>query len=78
MKAASISCNVIMELMGRWRDGDMDQFDRDAYEQHLLFCPPCLDQNNKARIALASLREAAVAAPPEELLRDITELVERP
>jgi Putative zinc-finger len=67
MRASDVSCDVISGLMGRWRDGDLPERDSNAYEQHLLFCPPCLIRNDKARLALDALRGAATAAPGDDL-----------
>jgi len=67
--AADVNCSVIMGLLGRWHDGEMDEQDRDAYEQHLLFCPPCLLQNDKARRVLGALARVGDELPdPDEVL----------
>jgi hypothetical protein len=58
----------VSNLVIRWQTGELPEADRDAYEQHLLFCPPCLAQNDKARLALAALAAAAAGSPPAELL----------
>ena len=67
MQASNVSCDVIFGLLGRWHDGDMAEHDRDAYEQHLLFCPPCLQQNDKLRLALAALGQAARDEPDPQI-----------
>jgi len=69
IRASDVSCDVIVGLIGRWLDGDMDDGDRDSYEQHLLFCPPCLVQTGKTRRALTALREIPAAVPGERLMR---------
>jgi hypothetical protein len=76
MRASDVSCDVVFGLIGRWMDGEMTERDRDAYEQHLLFCPPCLAQNDKARLALAALREATTAAPGDDIRRRLAQLVQ--
>jgi hypothetical protein len=65
--ASDVSCEVISGLVGRWQDGDMSDHDRDAFEQHLLFCPPCLIQIDRMRIGLAVL--ASVSPMPNANLR---------
>ena len=67
MRASDVSCDVIFGLVGRWHDGDMAARDRDAYEQHLLFCPPCLRQNDKLRLALTALGQIARSEPDQEI-----------
>jgi hypothetical protein len=74
IRASDVSCDVIVGLIGRWLDGDMDDGDRDAYEQHLLFCPPCLVQTGKTRRALTALREIPAAVPDERLMRRLVRL----
>jgi hypothetical protein len=54
----------------------MREADRNSYEQHLLFCPPCLAQNDKARPSLAALAGAAATPPPEDLLGRLTAMVD--
>jgi hypothetical protein len=46
----------------------MRDADRDAFEQHLLFCPPCMAQNDKAGLALAALTSAPTTPPPGDLV----------
>lgn len=75
MRASDVNCQVIFGLLGRWHDGDMTARDRDAYEQHLLFCPPCLRQNDKMRVALAALNNAFNAVPSNEMRRNLTEII---
>ena len=75
MRAADMTCDLVAGLMSRWWDGDMDDRDRDAYEQHLLFCPPCMVQNDKARVALTALARAAREPVPADLHRDLVALL---
>lgn len=70
-------CSVVVGLVGRWHDGDMSDDDLDAFEQHLMVCPPCLVYNDKVRIAMAALPTAAGAVAEEELVRDLVDLVRR-
>jgi hypothetical protein len=72
VQASDVSCAVVVGLMGRWHDGDMDERDRDAYEQHLLFCPPCLQQNGKTRRVLAALARIAAEEPDGDLVHRLT------
>lgn len=67
MRASDVSCEVVFGLIGRWHDGDMNERDRDAYEQHLLFCPPCLQQNDKLRRALGALGRAVSGEPDRQI-----------
>jgi hypothetical protein len=66
-------CDVVSALIAKWHTGAMRPKDRDSYEQHLLFCPPCLIQNDKARLALAALSTAASQPPPADLVRQLTD-----
>ena len=77
IRARDVSCDVIVGLIGRWLDGDMDDGDRDAYEQHLLFCPACLVQTGKTRRALAALRETPAAFPDDNLRHRLARLVQQ-
>jgi len=58
-----------MGLIGRWQKGLLSDVHRDSFEQHLLVCPPCLAQNDKARLAFAALTAARAKSPPEDLVR---------
>jgi hypothetical protein len=75
MRASDVSCDLIAGLIGRWWDGGMDDRDRDAYEQHLLFCPPCMVQNDKARTALTALGRATLEPVPADLHRELLTLL---
>jgi hypothetical protein len=55
--ASDVSCQVVLGLLGLWHDGALDDHDREVYEQHLLFCPPCLVHHDKFRRALKALSE---------------------
>ena len=77
IRAWDVSCDVIVGLIGRWLDGDMDDGDRDAYEQHLLFCPGCLRQTGKTRRALAALRETMTVLPGDDLRHRLARLVQQ-
>jgi hypothetical protein len=77
IRARDVSCDVIVGLIGRWLDGDMDDEDRDAYEQHLLFCPGCLRQTDKTRRALAALRQTTTVLPGDDLRHRLARLVQR-
>lgn len=45
----------------------MPDDDRTGFEQHLLCCPPCLQQHDKATRAMAALPAAAPSAPTQFL-----------
>lgn len=75
MKAVDVRCDVLSGLIGQWHAGTLRDADRDAYEQHLLFCPPCLVQNDKARLSFAALSAAATEPPPEDLVHRLTDQV---
>lgn len=77
IRASDVSCDVIVALIGRWLDGDLDSGDRDAFEQHLLLCPACLAQAGKTRRALAALRETLTASADDDLRRRLTRLVQQ-
>lgn len=69
MNPATASCDVIVGLVGRWQAGDLPAEESDVYEQHLLFCPPCLTYAENYRTALSVLpRIASSATVPRELL----------
>ena len=75
MMAVELSCDTASRLVGSWRAGALATAERDAYEQHLLVCPPCLRQNDKASLASAALSKAADETPPDDLLVRLTEQV---
>lgn len=75
MRAVDVRCDVLSGLVGRWHMGSLRDVDLDAYEQHLLFCPPCLVQNDKARLGFAALSAAATEPPPEDLVHRLTNWV---
>lgn len=74
MRASEVSCAVVVGLMGRWRTGELES-DRDAFEEHLLFCPPCLTHNDKVRIGLLGLTRAAQSPPAPEVRRRVLDRV---
>lgn len=76
MPAADARCDWLSDLIEPWHAGTMREKDRNGYEQHLLCCPPCLAQNDKATLAFAALPSAGTAAqPPEDLMtRLLTQL----
>ena len=59
MSAVDARCSTVSGQVMRWHAGTLGVAERDVYEQHLLFCPPCLAQNDKARLALAALTDPA-------------------
>jgi hypothetical protein len=75
MNAARDRCDVVSGLVASWQAGTMRDVDRNAYEQHLLYCPPCLIQNDKARLALTALRSAPVTPPSDDLVARLTERI---
>ncbi|MFA1549449.1 zf-HC2 domain-containing protein [Actinomadura chokoriensis] len=75
MRAVDVSCEVISGLLFRWQGGALPEADRDAYEQHLLFCPPCMAQNDKAHVALSALGAVPAARPDEALRRRLAGIV---
>jgi hypothetical protein len=75
MSAVNTRCEVISGLIGSWHTGTMRDVDRDAFEQHLLFCPPCLVQHDKARLAFAALAAAPRERPPAELVARLADQV---
>jgi hypothetical protein len=77
MNAATVSCAVISGLLGRWYDSDLPEGERDAYEQHLLLCPPCLVRSENYRTAITALPGAARTVPDGTLRADLLELVTR-
>ncbi|MFK3981429.1 hypothetical protein ACI2K4_13755 [Micromonospora sp. NPDC050397] len=74
MGASEVSCAVVVGLMGRWRVGELES-DREAFEEHLMFCPPCLAHNDKVRIALLGLAEAGRSRPAPEVRRRVLDRV---
>ncbi|HEV2371966.1 MAG TPA: zf-HC2 domain-containing protein [Streptosporangiaceae bacterium] len=75
-QAMGLSCQDVFGLVGRWHDGDMPGPERDSYEQHLLFCPPCLAQVGNVRTALIALREAATVMAGDGLHGRLRGLIE--
>lgn len=78
MRAVDSRCDVVSSLISSWHDGSMRDADRSGYEQHLLFCPPCLAQNDKARLALGALHSPPSASPPPELLDRLVRRLQTP
>ena len=64
MSLVNDRCDVVSALIGRWHAGTMDDVDRSGFEQHLLCCPPCLQQNDKAALGLAALHSVATRRRP--------------
>jgi hypothetical protein len=78
VNAVEARCDVVAGLVSRWHFGTMRAVDREAYEQHLLFCPPCLVQNDKARLSFAALADVPTVVPPQELVDGLTAMVAAP
>lgn len=72
IRALDVNCEVIFSLLGRWWDGDLPEEDRDAFEQHLLFCPPCLDQCDKLRTVIDALRRESRVTPDPRTVERVT------
>lgn len=64
MKVSDVSCDAVVALMGRWRDGAMPERDRAVYEEHVLLCPPCATLHESTRRALDALADAIRAHSP--------------
>ena len=65
MSAADARCSTVSGMITRWHAGSLGAAERDVYEQHLLFCPPCLAQSDKARLALDALAAPTGHAPDD-------------
>jgi hypothetical protein len=68
---ADISCRAVGGLLSRWYDGALAGVEADAYEQHLLICPPCLVQHDRLRDGLAAIPAVADAEPPAGLISSL-------
>jgi len=68
MSALGLSCEVVFDLTGAWYDDELSENDQNAFEQHLLLCPPCLAYSDRLRRALGALAEATTVAMPAELV----------
>ncbi|WP_322760020.1 zf-HC2 domain-containing protein [Frankia sp. Cr2] len=77
MRARDVSCEVIFDLVGAWYDAELTDSDQNAFEQHLLFCPPCLAYSDRVRRSLAALTAAATVAVPAGLADRLAAAVER-
>lgn len=75
MNASDVDCQVIVGLAGSWLDGSLGDGDREAYEEHMVLCPPCLTYLDNARIALAALPAAATVAASDDLVSQLVDLV---
>jgi hypothetical protein len=64
MDQHDLHCRTAQRLMGRWLDDRIDGVDASLFEQHLVVCPPCLDECGRLRVALGALRHAAQPGPP--------------
>jgi anti-sigma factor RsiW len=61
---AGFDCTLVQQLIGRYHDGELAGERADAFEQHLLQCPPCLVEVRRLRATLRYLDEAAAAVGP--------------
>lgn len=77
MRVGDISCRAVGGLLSRWYDGALSEVESDAYEQHLLVCPPCLTQNDNLRAGLTALPAVADADPPADLISSLVEYADR-
>ena len=77
MKAVHLTCQVLAGLRWQWLAQALPEEDTEAYEEHLLFCPPCLVENDKARASLTALRHATEPVPAEPLVRRLVAAVEQ-
>jgi Putative zinc-finger len=68
-------CDAVSGLIGRWHAGTLPDVDRSGFEQHLLCCPPCLRQHDKAALALAALPAASSPVPPTRFLDELRALL---
>jgi hypothetical protein len=59
MGRQELSCRTARRLIGRWLDDSIDGLDASRFEQHLVVCPPCLDECTRLQVALGALRDAA-------------------
>ncbi len=75
MSTLDISCEDIFDLVGAWHDRELSERDQNAFEQHLLICPPCLAYSDRVRRALAALEATATVAVPEGLSGRVTTAV---
>jgi hypothetical protein len=71
MTVSDVTCETVGALMTRWYDQALTDIESDAYEQHLLLCPPCLVQAGKLRTALGALQALGSAPPPGASTADL-------
>jgi len=76
MHSVGPACDVVSGLISRWHAGSIRDTDREPYEEHLLCCPPCLAQNDKARAALAALQDVPTTPAAEDLTARLVQQVE--
>lgn len=62
-----LRCDVVVGLVGRWLDDDIDAEEREPFELHILVCPPCLEHTDKARRLKDALASLPGPPPPEAL-----------
>ena len=74
MDVSNTQCKMIVPLIVKWHTGAMRDVDRDGYEQHLLVCPPCLVQSDKAALALGALRAARKPQPEPDFMSQLLQL----
>ncbi|MDF5752746.1 zf-HC2 domain-containing protein [Spongiactinospora sp. TRM90649] len=79
MRAVDMSCEVVAGLVVPWLGApggeEMSERELDAFEQHLLYCPPCMAYGRNARIALDALRAAGPGAVSRDLRESLAALV---
>jgi hypothetical protein len=77
MTGSDLSCRLVARLLPQWQQATLLAGENERYEQHLLLCPPCLGQHDKARAALRALRSAAATGPTDALVAELVAVARR-
>lgn len=59
--AAELTCQQVVELVTDYLEGRLSPDQRARFEQHLVYCDPCVDYLQQVRDTVQLSREAASA-----------------
>jgi anti-sigma factor RsiW len=72
-----MTCQAFIEFLMHYLDGELEPEQRQAFEEHLRTCPPCVDYLETYRLTVrvsrvvAEVREEPCEQVPEPLVRAI-------
>jgi anti-sigma factor RsiW len=76
-----LTCRELIEFLLAWREGELPEAERRAFDQHLALCPDCAEYlrsyEETVRLGRAAFRQEGDPVPedvPEELVDAIVAL----